>query len=264
MKILITGGSGYIGRTLTKALRGRGYEVHSPSSSLLNLNNFDSVEEYFKDKYFDVVLHCAIVGGNRLIEDKVDVLDLNLTMYYNLIKFSQCWDKFINFGSGAEVCPNTYYGLSKNIINKSILYKPNSYNIRLYGVFDENELSQRFIKSCLINYIDKKPMIIEDKKMSFFYMKDLITLVDYYIKTPSSKLLKECECSYVNSTSLLDIANFINTLDSHKVPIYLNCVREIDYEAKYNAPYEFNYLGLKKGIEEVYEKLKIKNKNEEV
>jgi hypothetical protein len=87
-------------------------------------------------------------------------------------------------------------------------------------------------------------------------MKDLITLVDYHIQTSPSSLLKESNCAYTNSTSLLDIANIINELDNYKVPIYMDTQVGKDYESNYNAPYGLKYIGLKQGIIETYNKLK--------
>jgi hypothetical protein len=48
----------------------------------------------------------------------------------------------------------------------------------------------------------------------------------------------------------------INELDHHKVPIYVDTQPGVDYESSLNAPYGLNYIGLKKGIENVYNKLK--------
>ena len=68
MKILITGGNGFIGRNLIKTFN-KEYEIFAPSSSELDLTSTKSVEKYFQNKYFDVVIHCAIKGGRRNIKD---------------------------------------------------------------------------------------------------------------------------------------------------------------------------------------------------
>ena len=98
-------------------------------------------------------------------------------------------------------------------------------------------------------------IIHQDKFMDFFYMKDLLNLVELYLN--NNNLPKEIECCYKNSFSLLDITNIINSLDNYKVDDnFLN--------KKLGKPYTGNPLkheliktiGLKKGIVEMYKNLK--------
>ena len=65
MKILITGSKGYIGVALYNALKDR-YKVVGLSKEDIDLTDLNQVKEFFQNKYFDVVIHCAIVGGGRL------------------------------------------------------------------------------------------------------------------------------------------------------------------------------------------------------
>ena len=255
MKILITGGNGYVAKSLYNALKEK-YNITLITRQDFDLTNSKAVNTWFEDKYFDIVIHTAVVGGSRLKPEDSSIMDQNLQMYYNLLSCKDKYNKFIHFGSGAETYLDTPYGWSKNIIYKSLLEKDNFYNIRIFGIFDENEWETRFIKTCIKKYINKEPMLVQDKKMSFFYMQDLIILVDHHIQTPSSSLIKESNCAYINSTSLLDIANIINELDDYKVPIYVDTQVGKDYESKYNAPYGLKYIGLKQGIIETYNKLK--------
>jgi len=256
MNVLITGGNGYVAKSLYNALKEK-YNI-----TLITRKNFDLTDsfetlKFFSNKYFDIVIHTAAVGGSRLTPENSSIMDQNLQMYYNLLSCKNKYNKFIYFGSGAEIYnPESPYGLSKRVIAKSISEIENFYNIRIFGVFDENELDTRFIKTCIRKYINKEPMLVQDKKMSFFYMQDLITLVDHHIQTPSSSLLKESNCAYLNSTSLIDIANIINELDDYKVPIYIDTQVGKDYESKYNAPYLLKYIGLNQGIIKTYNKLK--------
>jgi nucleoside-diphosphate-sugar epimerase len=255
MKILITGGNGYVAKSLYNALKEK-YNITLITRQDFDLTNSKAVNTWFEDKYFDIVIHTAVVGGSRLKPEDSSIMDQNLQMYYNLLSCKDKYNKFIHFGSGAETYLDTPYGWSKNIIYKSLLEKDNFYNIRIFGIFDENEWETRFIKTCIKKYINKEPMLVQDKKMSFFYMQDLIILVDHHIQTPSSSLIKESNCAYINSTSLLDIANIINELDDYKVPIYVDTQIGKDYESNYNAPYGLKYIGLKQGIIETYNKLK--------
>jgi len=256
MKILITGGNGYIAKSLYESLKDK-YNITAIGRKNFDLTNYKLLDSYLKHTYFDVVIHCAVTGGSRLKIDTFGDMDNNLKMYYNLLNCNDRFGKLIHFGSGAEIhSPESPYGLSKRVIAKSISEIDNFYNIRIYAVFDENELDTRFIKSNIKRYINKEPMLVQNKKMSFFYMKDLVTLVNHYIQSPSSSLLKESNCAYVNSTSLLDIANIINELEDYKVPIYMDTSLSEDYESKLNAPYGLKYIGLTQGIIETYNKLK--------
>lgn len=255
MKVLITGGNGYIAKSLYIALK-QTHDIVIITRQDFDLTNNTETTKFFSDKYFDVVIHTAVVGGSRLKPDNFTVVDQNLQMYYNLLSCKNKYGKFIHFGSGAELhAKDTPYGLSKYVISESILEQDHFYNIRIFGVFNENEWDTRFIKANIKRYINKEPMLIQDKRMSFFYMRDLIMLVDYHIQTPPSSLLKESNCAYTNSTSLLDIANLINELDNYKVPIYVDTQMGNDYESKYNAPYGLNYIGLRQGIRETYDNI---------
>ena len=181
--ILITGGNGYIAKSLYNSLK-NSYEITTLTRNNFDLNHFKVLDSYLKHKYFDVVIHCAVSGGSRLKEDITNDMDNNLQMYYNLLNCKDRFGKLIHFGSGAEITqPESPYGLSKRVIAKSILEQENFYNIRIFAVFDENELDTRFIKGNIQRYINKEQIIIhQDKFMDFFYMKDLVSLVDYYIQ----------------------------------------------------------------------------------
>ena len=257
MKILITGANGYIGKSLYNALKDK-YEITAITRQDFDLTAVEAMIDFFKGKYFDVVLHCAIAGGGRLKKDGWEVMDVNLCAYYNLLQCRPHYGKLINFGSGAEnYFPDTPYGLSKKIIGKSVSNIENFYNVIIYGVFDENELDTRFIKANIKRYINKEPILIYDnKEMTFFYMKDLIMLTEHLVVTKSSALMKNNYASYVENHTLLRVAEIINELDDYKVPILVDTKPGNNYVTSYNAGYYLPYLGLKAGIIETYNKLK--------
>lgn len=267
MNILITGANGYIGSSLSKTLKG---SITSLTRNEVDLTNDEQVDKFFKDKYFDVVIHCATKGGNRLQKDDTNVTHQNLQMFYNLLRNKKHYKKLINIGSGAEfdrrtkICPvwnnNKYptdpYGMSKHIINQIIQNTENFYNIRVYAVFDENELDTRFIKANIKRYINNEPIVIyKDKIMDFFYMKDFISVINYYIT--GYILPKELDCTYKHSHHLYNISQMINDLGDHKVDI--QCSN--DFDNPYfgdKVPLErlqIKLIGLKDGIKETYEKI---------
>ena len=250
MRILITGGNGYIAKSIYTSLSKK-YDVTTISRSDFDLTDFNKAKEWFSDKYFDTVIHTAISGGSRLKEDGVSVIHSNLSMYYNLFYNKSHFGKFINFGSGAEIhAKETPYGFSKHLIRNSVLSTSDFYNLRIYGVFDENELDTRFIKGNVLRYINRQPMqIYEDKRMSFFHMSDLVSVVDEYIMGIRTR--SEIDCTYVTSYKLSEITEMINSLSDYKVEVQLNSNGR---GTSYNSDGEFKDV-LKGRIVEVYKKL---------
>jgi len=253
MKILVTGGNGYIAKSINNNLS-KLHNITNISRVNFDLEDTDATNKWFENKKFDIVIHTAIKGGSRLKTEDTSVLDSNLKMFNNLLLNKNKFSKLISFGSGAEIWDHeSQYAESKRIINEIIKKEDNFYNIRIFAVFDENELDTRFIKANLLRYINKQPMLIHaNKLMDFFYMKDLLNLINYYIC--NENLQKEVDCSYKNKKTLLNIANFINNLANYKV--HINIERNVilqDYCGISNLPIEV--IGLENGIKEVYNKL---------
>ena len=168
------------------------------------------------------------------------------------------FNKFIHFGSGAEVNPTTYYGFGKHIINQLMKPNPKNLNIRIYAVFDENELDQRFIKSNIIRYINKEDIKIhQDKKMDFFYMKDLISMIEWFLNQRKNRFpVPVINCSYLEKYTLNQIANIINSLDEHKVNIVIENQKQGNDYYGIHPIMPFKLVGLEEGIKEVYNILK--------
>ena len=252
MNILITGGNGYIAKSLYKDLK---YDnITTITRKNFDLTDREATNKWFEGKYFDIIIHTAVVGGSRLSKDNADTFYQNIQMFYNLLNNKHCFGKLIHFGSGAELgIPNNPYGLSKKVISKIIDTEPNFYNIRIYGVFDKNELDTRFIKNNIKRYINKESIEIhQNKVMDFFYMKDLIKLVEHYIS--KTHLPKNIDCSYDHNHSLYDIAYIINNLSDYEVEIEVGLPGHDKYVGEYN-PIIKNYIGLEQGIKETYKKI---------
>lgn len=254
MKILITGANGYIGKSLYDALKDK-YKVNIITRNILDLTNSSEVDSYFLDKWFDVVIHCASSGVIDPRSTNWDIMDNNLKMYYNLLKNKNNFNKFINLGSGAETyISETPYGLSKKVIANSLSIKDKFYNLRIFGVFDENELNTRFIKNNIKRYINKESIIInQNRQIDFIYMPDLVKLVEYYINNDGPK---EINCNYKEVLTLGKIANIINSLNEYKVDIkVINEGLDKQYIGNFND-LNIKFIGLEQGIKEVHNKLK--------
>ena len=264
--ILITGSNGYIARNIAKRLQG--YEVTLTNRTNLNPLNESDVDNFFKDKYFDVVLHTAIKGGTRLSPDQPDFVYQNCLMHFNILKNSNSYGKYISFGSGAELdratnvnedsdylnpLPIDPYGMSKILIAKSGETFNKFYNIRIFNIFCEDELPTRMIKGNIFRYINKEKMVIhQDKYMDFMYFDDFMKIINYYIQNENCP--KSINCSYENKYLLSDIALIINNLDSHKVEVEIQDGR---LGKSYTGKFELDHYGievnnLERGIQKCY------------
>jgi GDP-L-fucose synthase len=272
MRILITGANGFVGRNLAAALTE--HEVTKLTRQTVDLTNKTTVDTFFKDKSFDVVLHCAMVGGRRYITDGPEVLYKNLAMFYNLLEHQDKFDKLINFGSGAELdrskdidnnnfyykdqYPLDYYGMAKNVIARLIEDQDKCFSIRVFNVFGADEESARFIRASIQRYIAREPITIhQNKLMDFFYIDDLVTLVKFYLN--KTHIPEEINAVYNKKYFLSDIADMINNLSDYKVDrvlekeglsrTYVGKSTRLDL---LNLPLK----GLEQGIKETYNKLK--------
>lgn len=223
MKILITGTDGYIGKSILNSLTDWKWVIYKPENSydityinrkVCDLVDSDQVRTFFEGKYFDVVIHCAAVGGSRLFKESRKIFKSNIRMFENLLSQKDNYGKLIHFGSGAQfVDPLTDYGQSKKIIADTIESQDNFYNLIIWGLFDENELDTRFIKSNIKRCLNNEKMVIhKDKYMDFFHMTDLVNIIVKYIETDSEKLLKTFECKYEETYRLTHIAEMISLI----------------------------------------------------
>ena len=255
MKILITGGKGYIAQAIYNAFKIE-YNVTLTTRDDFDLSDSESTSNWFSDKYFDILIHTAVVGGNRLVPDTELVKDQNLQMWENLLQNQSHYNQLIHFGSGAEIyAVGTPYGLSKSIIAKSIDSKCNFTNLRIFAVFDQNELDRRFIISNIKRYINREPIIIhQDKWMDFIYMEDLVSLIKFSILHPT---INPINCCYKEKYKLSDIANLINNLSTYKVPIEIHSKGLAPSYTGAYAELGIEFIGLENAIKKTYNELNL-------
>ena len=184
--IFITAKNSFIARNILEQLD---YDFTATTHKELDLTDAEAVNKFFKDKYFDVVIHTACIGGRRDGEDSVEIFDDNIEMFLNLFNNRNHWLKLINFGSGADQL-NTYYGGAKELIGGIIKKSEDMINLRLFGVWGRYEKPDRFPAYCLNH---DEVVIEEDKKMRYIHVDDLVTIVgdiiDYWPENTREMIL---------------------------------------------------------------------------
>ena len=200
MRILITGGSGFIGRNLAEQLAGK-YEVSAPSSAELDLLKEQEVRKYLNTHSFDVIVHAATTRSNRGLGAPADMLDRNCRMFFNLARNEGRFGKMIHFGSGAEYdktglparvkeeyfdtrIPTDPYGFSKYICAKHIERSERLVELRLFAVFGQYEdYTVRFISNACCRALKGLPIVLrQDIVFDYLYIKDLVKLTMWFIE----------------------------------------------------------------------------------
>lgn len=179
MRVCILGAGGFIGRHVARAFPGSTALTHKD----LDLLDAGAVKRYFSKNEFDLIIHCAVVGGSRLHEDDYSVLDKNLRMFFNVMNATRC--RVFYFSSGAALRnfpdpPNDPYGFSKYVIEQ---YKSNRLQIlRIWGCFGPDEPSTRFLAT---GKRQGHITIDVDQEFDFFHVDDVIKVLEYLIGQPN-------------------------------------------------------------------------------
>lgn len=199
VSVLITGGSGFVGRNLAEQL-GCGYDVAAPGRAELDLADEGSVRRYFERRRFDVVLHAATVRSSRITGEPPGLLADNLRMFFNLERHRDRFGRMFHFGSGAEFDRRHYrprmsedylgvhtpadgYGFSKYVCAKYGESLEGVTNLRLFGVFGKYEdWRVRFISNACCRVIHGLPIVLRrDVLFDYLDVDDLAAIVRWFI-----------------------------------------------------------------------------------
>ena len=118
--VLITGGSGMVGKNFLEHHDVKNYIIFSPSHEEVDLLNFEQVNAYLKSKKPDLIIHAAgIVGGIKAnIKNPVKFLTHNTEMGKNILLAAreQKVTKLINLSSSCVYPRNLNKPLNEELI----------------------------------------------------------------------------------------------------------------------------------------------------
>ncbi len=205
-KVLITGGTGFIGRNVVAELINCGYEVHSivcnriaPEREGLvqykmNLMDLSDVENFTKEHKFENIIHLAWYTDTKCI-----VSDLNVDWTIATLNLLRCFKenggkKFLGAGTISEyeykygyfledstpTDSQTLYGNSKNaIFNIAKIYcKQNGIEFkwpRIFNVYGPAEKSKRLVSSVINSCINGENILVSDclKFQDYLHVEDV-------------------------------------------------------------------------------------------
>lgn len=238
MNILLTGGSGFIGKNISAYFSGK-YHLLAPSHVELNLLDDNMVRHFFEKQNIDVVIHSAVKPGHRNTEDMNELFYSNTRMYYNLAQHSKRYSKMIVLGSGAiydtrqdlhkasedsykNSIPIDEHGFCKYICARDIEHMDNIIELRLFGVFGKYEdYAIRFISNAICKTLFGLPITIkQNRKFDYLYIDDLMPILDYFINNDAKH--KAYNVTPYKEIELYQLAVIVKEISGKDLPIIVN------------------------------------------
>lgn len=235
LNVLLTGGSGFIGKNIVKSFS-KTYNIIAPRSNELNLLDQHAVDRFFEQYQIDIVIHSAVKPGHRNAEDTKDLFYSNTRMFFNLVRHQHKYKKMVFLSSGAvydvtrnldkiketdfdEYVPSDEHGFSKYVCGKYIEQAENIIELRLFGVFGKYEdYSIRFISNAICKSLFDLPITLRQNRVfDYLYIDDLMPILDHFINnTPKYSVYN---ITPTKSIELYQIAEKVVEVSNKSIPI---------------------------------------------
>lgn len=235
-KVLLSGGSGFIGRNILESGLKDKYEFVSPSHRELDLLDSGAVDAYFRANRFDAIVHSAVKPGHRNAKDPTALFYSNTRLFFNLARHAGGVERMIVLGSGAIYDPLHYrprmaedyfgahvpadeHGFCKYVCEKHIETSANIVDLRVFGIFGRHEdYAIRFISNMMCKCVLGLPLTMhQDRRFDYLYVDDLMPVLDHFLgKRPMHHAYNVTPDSTV---SLLDLARRILAISGKDLPI---------------------------------------------
>lgn len=277
MKILLTGGSGFVGCNVKEYLEQRGYNVFAPSSKELNCIDEEVVKKHLNDNYYDAILHFAVYGdGIDKSKDASKAMEYNLRIFTNFADCSKLYGKMIYTGSGAEYdkrypiqmvkeddivnhsIPVDQYGLMKYVVNQIIEKSDNIYNLRLFGIFGKYEYwKTKFISNLCCKSLKGLPLTLRKNcYFDYLYIDDFCKMLEAFMKI-EQPMYHTYNAVRGQRVDLYSLAQMVNEIAEYKQDII---VCQEGYANEYTASNdrimqeipEIEFTDMRTAVQELY------------
>lgn len=247
MKVLLTGGSGFVGKNINNYLKNLNYDVFALSRLNCDLRNFDSCSNLIKDYNPDVIVHAAgTVGGIKAnLENPAKFMYDNLSMGMNVLescrincinskfimlgtvcaypKYTTVPFKEIDLWNGYPEETNAPYGIAKKALMKlgetyNEQYGINVVNlipVNMYGPYDHfNTTTSHVIPALIMKFIKAKRSreIVElwgtgQASREFLHARDFARAIELAIQTDIDP--EPINIGTGKEIKIIDLANMI-------------------------------------------------------
>ena len=276
MSLLITGGTGYIGKKLVQQLRKKNSNVYSIGIEDLNLLNYGDTLNFLKENNIKKIIHLgwSMSNENSAIYDNIEAMS-------NLIKSCEevQIEKFIFastnnvYGTKIKKVPfleedrlspdiNNKYGISKYIGEKLAMYtlEKKCCIIRIADVYGPGQNHGNLIKAIISNVENKENIKLYGKgerERDYIYIDDVIRGIEFIYDNNLSGIYN---LGTGEGTSVKEIVDIVLNLCQNRIGLdYIKVENEDTSKVILNVEklkkLGFNYSinieeGLKKIIEE--------------
>ncbi len=241
MNILLTGGSGFIGKNILESFLSKKYNILAPKHSELDLLSQSDVDCFFKTHKIDIVIHSAVKPGHRNADDVSNLFYIDNRMFFNILHNEHLFKKMIYLSSGSvydmigqsldkvqedfigNSIPLDEHGFYRYTTSKYIDQVKNIVELRIFSIYGKYEdYAIRFISNSICKAIYDLPITIKQNRLfDFLFIDDLMPIIDYFVLNEKIKY-SVYNVSPDKSIDLLEVANIVNDISGKKLPIVLN------------------------------------------
>lgn len=254
MKVIITGGEGFIGKALTVALIKRGIQVLS-----IDRKNGIEAGEYFANSDlhgFDYVFHLA-AQTSVFNQNKTDIIRDNVEVFKTVCDAcKRAGVKLVYASSSTAAQGNTtsLYGISKRFNEEyASCYNPNATGIRFHNVYGPHPRQGTLLWYLLNN--ERVRLYNEGRNMRHFtYISDIVESLIFAMGT-HRQLINAANPEEVSTLHLAQIVQQYKPLEIELIAQE----REFDRkeqsvnEAIYTVPLQ--YISVSEGIREIFKSM---------